>query len=402
MIFGGNEFLAGGFWLMLLGGAMAYARNLPMRLWYWAESRFLYQVEVDNNDAAFGWLRAWITARSSRARYLIAGVDQHEVRRFGEPAPPKKGPRFYFMPRGLSSVRFRGRRVIVWTHRDKVENGVQWRETISLKVWRGDREFIEAMLLEAWQESVGNEGPRVEVYTPDGPHWSVVDSKTPRPLSTLVMAEGQAERILADVRRFLTQRDWYLSMGIPHRRGYLLEGPPGNGKSSLVHVLASELGVNVNVVNLAGVVSDELLARCMGNVPKGNIVLLEDVDAAFHGRESKRSITFAGFLNALDGMMSQEGRILIMTTNHKEQLDPALIRPGRVDVVEHVGNATPEQAARMFRRFFPDWPKWATLFGSHVPPGTSMARIQEHLLRHRDDPAAATRWPKAEAVEEAA
>jgi len=64
------------------------------------------------------------------------------------------------------------------------------------------------------------------------------------------------------------------------------------------------------------------------------------------------SVTFSGFLNALDGVASGEERIIFMTTNHIEKLDPALIRPGRVDLVELVDNASPEQARRLFTRFY--------------------------------------------------
>jgi chaperone BCS1 len=64
------------------------------------------------------------------------------------------------------------------------------------------------------------------------------------------------------------------------------------------------------------------------------------------------SVTFSGFLNALDGVASGEERIIFMTTNHIERLDPALIRPGRVDLVELVDNASPAQARRLFTRFY--------------------------------------------------
>lgn len=64
------------------------------------------------------------------------------------------------------------------------------------------------------------------------------------------------------------------------------------------------------------------------------------------------SVTFSGLLNALDGVASSEERIIFMTTNHIERLDAALIRPGRVDVKEFVGNAVPEQARRLFDRFY--------------------------------------------------
>ena len=63
-------------------------------------------------------------------------------------------------------------------------------------------------------------------------------------------------------------------------------------------------------------------------------------------------MTFSGFLNALDGVASGEERIIFMTTNHVEVLDPALIRPGRVDLMEFIDDASPEQARRLFERFF--------------------------------------------------
>jgi len=63
-------------------------------------------------------------------------------------------------------------------------------------------------------------------------------------------------------------------------------------------------------------------------------------------------VTFSGFLNALDGVASGEERIIFMTTNHVEKLDPALIRPGRVDLIEKIDDATPEQARILFDRFY--------------------------------------------------
>jgi mitochondrial chaperone BCS1 len=63
-------------------------------------------------------------------------------------------------------------------------------------------------------------------------------------------------------------------------------------------------------------------------------------------------VTFSGFLNALDGVASGEERIVFMTTNHPERLDPALIRPGRVDLQVLIDDASPEQARRLFTRFY--------------------------------------------------
>ena len=63
-------------------------------------------------------------------------------------------------------------------------------------------------------------------------------------------------------------------------------------------------------------------------------------------------MTFSGFLNALDGVASGEERIIFMTTNHVDRLDPALIRPGRVDLSLLIDDASPAQAKELFTRFY--------------------------------------------------
>jgi len=105
-------------------------------------------------------------------------------------------------------------------------------------------------------------------------------------------------------------------------------------------------------------------------------------------------VTLSGLLNALDGVSSREGRVLFLTTNHLERLDPALIRPGRVDRKIELAYATPDQARRLFLWYFRDCglshaelAHEAEHFASQVPDGRiSMAAIQEHLLRHRRAP----------------
>jgi len=100
---------------------------------------------------------------------------------------------------------------------------------------------------------------------------------------------------------------------------------------------ASELGYKLATLNLSSIDSDDHFAFRMGDAPDRSLILLEDVDAAFVQRDSVQSkksggLTFSGFLNALDGVRSKDGTIVIMTTNHRERLDPALIRPGRCDL----------------------------------------------------------------------
>eukprot|EP01100_Stratorugosa_tubuloviscum_P014119 TRINITY_DN737_c7_g1_i1.p1 TRINITY_DN737_c7_g1~~TRINITY_DN737_c7_g1_i1.p1 ORF type:complete len:217 (-),score=74.57 TRINITY_DN737_c7_g1_i1:69-719(-) len=153
--------------------------------------------------------------------------------------------------------------------------------------------------------------------------------------------------------------------GIPYRRGYLFHGPPGTGKTSFIQALASEFEYNICVLNLSERgLTDDRLNYLLTIAPRRSFILLEDIDAVMPTRPKPgqpipdsyqlMSVTFSGLLNALDGVASSEERILFMTTNHVERLDPALIRPGRVDLKVKIDLATPYQLSEMFVKFFPD------------------------------------------------
>src|SRR3954470_2102012 len=102
------------------------------------------------------------------------------------------------------------------------------------------------------------------------------------------------------------------------------------------------------------------------------------------------NVTFSGLLNTLDGVASAEERIVFMTTNHIDRLDPALIRPGRVDVTEQITYATPHQISELFARFYPNSGADAAAFVAKVGTAQlSMAALQGYFLQFKTSPAAA-------------
>jgi chaperone BCS1 len=215
-----------------------------------------------------------------------------------------------------------------------------------------------------------------------------------------VLADGLLEEIIEDMRAFLGAGAWYMTRGVPHRRGYLLHGPPGNGKTTLVAAVAGELGLSVAVLSLNDkLMTDDGLRTRVDALPPGTVLLIEDIDCAFAEQRAAGEaigVTMSGLLNALDGVGSREGRVLFLTTNHPERLDPALVRPGRVDRSYRLGNTAPDQARRLFSWFYtggqhdPEVERWAEEFAARVPEDRiCMAAIQEHLLRFRNDPVAA-------------
>jgi chaperone BCS1 len=211
----------------------------------------------------------------------------------------------------------------------------------------------------------------VTIYSRDryGIAWQPKSRKPIRLLETVHFDEEVKQELLADIRQYLdpkTQRR-YRNRSMPYRRGYLLYGPPGTGKSSLSTALAGEFGLDLYEVKIPSVGSDQDLEQMFQEIPPQCIVLLEDIDAVWIERDSpdksdhgsmasnRSNCTLSGVLNVLDGVGSQEGRIVIMTTNKPEQLDSALVRPGRIDMKVFLGNISQQSAEQMFvRMFVPD------------------------------------------------
>ncbi|KAI9336618.1 P-loop containing nucleoside triphosphate hydrolase protein [Zopfochytrium polystomum] len=247
-----------------------------------------------------------------------------------------------------------------------------------------------------------------------------------------MMDDATKREVIGDAQEFLRSELWYADRGIPYRRGYMLYGPPGTGKTSFVTALAGKLGLNIYVISLANKgLTDETLTELMTCAPRKCILLIEDIDAAFvhrsavpataassdggSGGAAVTNVTFSGLLNAIDGVAAQEGRMLVMTTNHLEKLDQALIRPGRIDVRIFFGNATRATAQQLFLQFYSykheqrgggrggpgadtaaaaaaaeELARLAAAFAREIPEERlSMAAIQGYLMRHKGGPAQA-------------
>lgn len=163
-------------------------------------------------------------------------------------------------------------------------------------------------------------------------------------------------------------------------------------------MVASELGRNVCFLSLNDRdLNDNGLRKAVKQAPKKSLICLEDVDAIFnHHREkmdATSQVTFSGLLNALDGVGPTSGSLFFLTTNHKDRLDKALIRPGRVDVQVMLDYATDEQIGRMLSRFYPkaadaDRATFVKTVRSRAGagPGVTMAQLQEHFVQHRCSP----------------
>lgn len=181
--------------------------------------------------------------------------------------------------------------------------------------------------------------PRMFVSTRWG-DWRKRAEIQPRSRDSVILKDGQMDRIMDYLNNFLSNREAYRKADIPYRTGILLHGDPGSGKSSTALAIANELKMNVYIIALSALLNDESLNDCFINIPANSIIILEDIDVASAVKDrdgdDETGVTMSGMLNVLDGFQSPPGVITIMTTNRKDVLDPAITRPGRVDLEEHL------------------------------------------------------------------
>ncbi len=182
-----------------------------------------------------------------------------------------------------------------------------------------------------------------------------------RKMSSVILQEGVKEDLLADIRKFLSDERKYGDLGIPWHRGLLLHGPAGTGKTSLIKALTAELGLDLWYAPLGDIKEDSALLGLVRSVRPRGVLLLEDVDAytAAQDRddkdgEGKGGVSTSALLNALDGVVTPHGLITIMTTNHIDKLDPALIRSGRADRTIELGYPGWSEIQALWNLFFPN------------------------------------------------
>jgi len=410
-LFAKNQFLQA-FVASSILGALSYAVVLSGRTTIsWLRGRTFCSITISNRDESFSKVIDFIGKQGIvSSGCLVASTHQKKKTwkdwRTEFMMGVRSAPKMDYAPANnndLHVINYAGSRILM--HRSKGETVVAgWErkpvqmETLSLSSWGSKVEPLKQLIDDALKASFEEQQEELNVFVMNdmfGASWEKALSKKPRAIDSVILDEDLAEGLLADARGFLSSAEWYQDVGIPYRRGYLLYGPPGCGKTSFCQALAGALKLDVCMLTLTNKnLDDNGLAESLRDAPSNAIVLLEDVDAVFKDRtlqsEGGRGagVTFSGLLNALDGVASQEGRLFFMTTNHIERLDPALIRPGRCDIKVEVRRASRTQARKLYARFFGGSPEAdAAAFADALPEyELSMAALQGYLLSHKDDP----------------
>jgi chaperone BCS1 len=243
--------------------------------------------------------------------------------------------------------------------------------------------------------------------------WVSVPFRHPSTFETLALEPDLKKQITEDLTAFANGREFYHRVGRAWKRGYLLHGPPGSGKSSLIAAMANYLCYDVYDLELTKVSDNSELRALLIQTTNRSIIVIEDIDCTVdltvdrttkartmrkrkeivtRGCEEEESgrVTLSGLLNFTDGLWSccGEERIIVFTTNYRDNVDPALVRCGRMDM--HVSLGTCGMHAfkalvRNYLSFDSDSHPMFDVVESCVRSGGALtpAQVGEILLRNR-------------------
>ena len=367
-------------------------------IWYYiesaAQSYLMSSVYIRTDDEIFNMVMAWTANQSfslsarrfivntnlnSRSYFLWRMYEDEEDDEGDNAGSGKKVSSLKYTPSyGTRFFWYRGRPLIFGrSENHDAHLSSSEKEELQISCFGRNPAILKQLLAEAREYHMAKDDTKTVIYRGasgsnsydyNNSLWKRCMARSVRPFSTVILDDKVKQKLINDVSDYLDPdtRRWYSNRGIPYRRGYLLYGPPGTGKSSLSLALAGYFNMRIYILSLSSPsATEDNVSALFADLPRRCVVLLEDIDSAglTHNRAGKQSsssrydsssdkLSLSGLLNVLDGVASQEGRVLIMTTNHLEKLDNALIRPGRIDMMVEFGRANNDMAASIFRAIY--------------------------------------------------
>lgn len=259
---------------------------------------------------------------------------------------------------------------LFWFTIDKEENNqtTKIKEIIKITGITRNHDKINRLMKSFTSIDDGNE---LRVYHLRDEYWACIKNINKRDLDKVIIDHNLKSEIKGYIDEFLSSEQWYINRGISYKLSFVFEGPPGTGKTSLIKALASHYDKRVYQINISSV-NNSTFVNAMTNIPKGSFVVIEDFDSSSatmsryvvssddnqdkNNTNSKNTspLSLTTILNTLDGIASLNDMVLFMTTNVINQIDPALVRPGRIDHVITIPYFKDAEIKQYIKVMFPE------------------------------------------------
>lgn len=370
---GGNQFMAAALSAWLLGVATFVLRKIPADILGLVKKHLTTSITITSHNISFYTFMQWLDSSGKSRKFRRVKITNGQ---WGDEAATKAvGYGRHLLWLGTTPTLIDLSRIDTHSEREK-------EEIVLSKLGRSHKVFDSLLIkIKTADEDSSDKMTSIRQYARDD--WITV-KQPKRSMDSIFLPDADKNRLVAAINKFKADEQWYIDHGIPYQLGILLYGPPGTGKTSLIRALASYMNCGIVMIPATQ------LQRVSELATTKDILVIEDVDSntMTTDREEKQQQTikaaFAGggiseILNALDGILVSHGRVTVMTTNHIEKLDPALIRPGRVDLKMRIGYVTGPVFDDFAQAFFSTQPKLG-----EPTKDVTVADIQNMVLLGKD------------------
>ena len=225
-------------------------------------------------------------------------------------------------------------------------------------------DMIKKLILESKEKYDENKrmkstNEKMFLYSYAENYWENIKKIYKRDFDTVILDKSIKDEVKDCIDKY-NNKDYkkrLRSLGINHKMNLVLSGLPGTGKSSLMFAIASLLDKDIATIDFNNKeLNDHNFICALNKIPKNCIFVLEDIDALYIDRNKKEEnrVSFSCILNFLDGVYSKEDLVTIITTNHLDRIDKAIIRPMRIDKMIKFTYCSKYQYKEIFKKFFPD------------------------------------------------